>query len=299
MSSSPAPASSDERRRATGYALVAIAASSWGLWPLILHRAEAYGKIDPAFESLVVMIALTLGAAPFLLRDRIAARAPLGAWLAVGWLGVSDALNMVFFFRAYQTTSVAIAVVTHYLTPLFVAIAAPLLLHEKARARTALAVVAGFLGLVVLLRPWAADREPTDGLGAVYGASSAVFYASNVILNKRLAHRFSGSELMFFHGLVAVPLLAIFVSHDAWAHVDARAMAWLCLGALGPGALSGLLFVWGLRRVPASHASTLTLLEPLVAVVMAGAVLHQVVTKTSMLGGAIILASAALVILMR
>jgi drug/metabolite transporter (DMT)-like permease len=276
--------------------MVAIAASSWGLWPLILNKAESYGKLDSTLESLVVMVALTIASAPLMLRDRVRVRAPLRAWLAVGWLGIADALNVVLFFRAYQTTSVAIAVVTHYLTPLFVALAAPLLLAEKARARTYVTTFAGFVGLVILLRPWAADREPGDLLGGAFGAASAVFYASNVIVNKRLAGTFSGSELMFFHGLVAVPLLMAFVPHDAWSHVTTPGLGWVCLGSAGPGATAGLLFVWGLRRVPASHASTLTLLEPLVAVVCAALWMRQIVTTTSMLGGAIILASAALVV---
>lgn len=284
------------RTRASGYAMVAIAASSWGLWPLVLRRAESFGGLDPSLESLVVMIALTIASGPLLVRDRVRVRAPMRAWLAVGWLGIADALNVVLFFRAYQTTSVAVAVVTHYLAPLFVALAAPLFLSEKARLRTWATTFAGFVGLVVLLRPWAADRRAGDLLGAALGAGSAVFYASNVIVNKRLTAVFSGSELMLFHGFVAVPLLALFVPHEAWSHVDGRGLAWLCLGAVGPGATAGLLFVWGLRRVPASHASTLTLLEPLVAVVIAAAVLHETVTVTSMLGGAIILVSAALVV---
>ena len=291
----------EERERTTGaalqaYALVAIAACSWGMWPIILRKAESYGGLDTQLESLVVMIAVTLASAPLVLRDRIKTRATARGWLGVAWLGLADALNVVLFFRAYQTTSVAIAVVTHYLAPLFVALAAPLVLGERGRLRTYVTTFVGFVGLVILLRPWAADRKPDDLLGAACGAGSAVFYASNVLVNKRLSDSFSGSELMFFHGLVAMPLLAIFVPAGAWAHADARGLAWLCGGALGPGATAGLFFVWGLRKVQASHASTLTLLEPLVAMVMAAALLHERVRPTSIVGGAIILGSAALVV---
>ena len=43
------------------------------------------------------------------LRDRLARKATLGEWLGVAWLGVGDAMNAFFFFKAYQRTSVAIA----------------------------------------------------------------------------------------------------------------------------------------------------------------------------------------------
>lgn len=281
---------------AGGYAMVAIAAASWGMWPLLLKRAESFGGLDPSFESFVVMVAITVSSAPLLLRDRSPERATGKQWVGIAWLGIGDALNVVLFFRAYQATSVAIAVITHYLTPIFVAVAAPLLLRERARGRTYAAAAVGFAGLVVMLRPWAANREATDAVGAAMGAGSAVFYASNVIVNKRLSRSFSGAELMFFHGLVAVPLLALFVPSGAWSHLDARAMAWLIGGSLGPGALSGLLFTWGLRRIPASHASTLTLLEPLVAVAVASIALGQHVQPSTLVGGAIILLSTIAVI---
>ena len=67
-------------------------------------------------------------------------------------------------------------------------------------------------------------------------------------------------------------------------------------GALGPGALSGLLFVWGLRRIAASHASVLTLLEPFVAVVLAAAVLGEGLGAVPIAGGALILTGAILVV---
>ena len=66
--------------------------------------------------------------------------------------------------------------------------------------------------------------------------------------------------------MLVVPLLAVLVPLHEWGAIDARAAGVVALGSFGPGALAGLFFVWGLRRVPASRASTLTLLEPLVAV---------------------------------
>ena len=277
--------------------MVAVAASSWGSWPFILHHVESFGPVDAVLESLVVMVAITLASAPMVLTDRIKGPAGRRGWLGVGWLGVADSFNVLLLFGAYQMTSVPIAVVTHYLTPLFVALAAPLLLREPGRPRTYVAAAMGFAGLVVMmLGRGAPDRGQNDWLGAALGAGSAVFYASNVIVNKRLAGRFSGSQLMFFHGLVAVPLLAILSCHAEW-HIATPAMLWLALGALGPGAAGGLLFVWGLRRIPTSHASTLTLLEPLVAVTMATLTMGQRLRAPVVLGGAVILASALLVML--
>ena len=281
-----------ESRRAGGYALVAIAAMSWGTWPLILKRAP----MPAALQSAMLMLVLTVASLPVMLRDRVDARPTRAQWAGVAWLGVSDALNVILFFAAYQRTTVAIAVLTHYLTPIFVALLAPLILKERAGSRTLAAVGVAFLGLVLMLQPWGASLAGNEVVGAALGAGSAVFYASNVMVNKRHVKAFSGAELMFFHGLVATPLLFALVPLDQYARVSRDAL-WVVLGgALGPGALGGLLFVWGLRRIPASQASVLTLLEPFVAVVLAAAVLDQRVGALALAGGALILVGAVLVV---
>jgi drug/metabolite transporter (DMT)-like permease len=282
-----------------GYAAVALAASSWGTWPLILRTAERMAPISPALESTILMAVIFAGSGVFVLRDRVARKATMLQWVGIGWLGVGDALNDYFFFAAYQKASVAVAVLSHYLAPLFVALGAPFVLRERPTVRTYGAVAIAFTGLVLLLHPWSASAHAGDAAGAIFGASSAVFYASNVLVNKRLGHAFSASELMFFHCFVALPLLAAMVPHAEWRSFDARAVSLLAVGSLGPGALAGLAFVWGLRRIPASHAGALTLLEPLVAVMLGALVYGESVGLVGVFGGALILTGAVLVVVRR
>lgn len=281
-----------ERRRSLGYALVCVAACGWGTWPLILKHAP----MASALQSAILMVVLTAASLPVMIADRVKRRATARNWALVACLGLSDAANVALFFAAYQRTSVAIAVLTHYLTPIFVALAAPIVVREKARASTFVAVALAFAGLVLLLEPWRAGLGRDDVVGAVLGAGSAVFYASNVLINKKLADVFSGSELMFFHGLVATPILFALVPASAYADVPTRAWLVVLGGAIGPGALGGLLFVWGLRRVPASHAAVLALLEPLVAVMLATAVMRETIGFVPLAGSAAILGGAIIAI---
>ncbi len=255
--------------------------------------------MSPALQAAVLMIVMTIASVPIMLRDRVRARPTAAQWAAVAWLGVGDALNAALFFAAYQRTSVAIAVLTHYLAPIFVALAAPFALGEKATARTFASVGVAFTGLLLLLQPWGAEIPRGALVGAALGAGSAFFYASNVLVNKRLGSAFSASELMFFHGLVATPMLLAFVPAEAYRNVPWPAVFVVVAGALGPGTLGGLMFVWGLRRIPASQASVLTLLEPFVAVTLAALVMGQRVGLLAVAGGALILTGALLVVTTR
>ena len=91
------------------------------------------------------------------LRDRVAARRTWQAWASVAWFGVADVLNVLLFFAAYKLT-IAVAVLTHYLTPIFVALVAPLVLRERMTARTGWAIAASFSGLAVMIRRRAPRR---------------------------------------------------------------------------------------------------------------------------------------------
>jgi drug/metabolite transporter (DMT)-like permease len=286
-------ADTERRRAAVGYGLVAFAACTWGTWPFILRAASRWGPIPVPLQSTIVLAVVTAASGPLVLRDRVRVRAPPRAWAGIAWLGFADAMNVLTFFRAYQLTSVGIAVTTHYLAPIFVALLSPWVLRERARAATWLAVAAAFAGLVLLLRPYDASFSAKDGAGAALGAASAAFYASNVLVNKRLVGVFSGSEMMFWHGVVATPLLALLVPGGAWAALDPRAAVQLVLGGLGPGTLAGLFFVWGLRRIAASRAAPITLLEPLVAAAGAWLLYGEALAPVSVLGGVLILAGAA------
>jgi drug/metabolite transporter (DMT)-like permease len=280
------------RSRAAAYASVAIAAVAWGTWGLAIRRTEAMGPMPTSLESTIVMAVTTAVTGVMSLRDRVARRA---TWRARGWvaaLGVADAFNVLLFFAAYKIT-IGVAVLAHYLTPILVAIASPLFLRERLTRRTVLAIAASFAGLAVMLAP----SDHPAGMAAVwtsaaFGAGSAIFYASNVVMNKFVVDQFSTSETMFWHGVVATPLLAAFVPRAAWAAIDARAAVFLAVVSIGPGALAGAAFVWGLRRMPAAHASALTLLEPLVSVLIGAALFGESLGGRGLVGGALILGGA-------
>ena len=288
--------------RVLPYAAVALAASSWGTWALIIRHAESIGRMPAALEAAIVMGVITLVSGVTSLRDGAHGRRTWGAWACVVGFGVSDLLTGLLFFAAYKLT-IAVAVLTHYMTPVLVALTAPLLLREKMTPRTSLAIAVSLVGLTVMLARLG-GHDAGDGAGesaavvwtsAALGTASAVFYASNVIVNKFIVDSFSTSQAMFWHGLVATLLGLALVPPAAWPTIDPRAVEFLLLAAVGPGALGGLAFVWGLRRVPAAHASTLTLLAPVVSLFLGAAVLGERVGVRAFVGGALILAGAVAV----
>jgi drug/metabolite transporter (DMT)-like permease len=281
------------------YAGVALAAASWGTWTVFLRLARGSGPLAPELSSFVVFA--TMGVVLLPLALRATRRAPpvrsKRDWSLVAAFGVTDALNCALYFAALETTSVAVAVLTHYVAPLLVAVAAPLVLGEPRRPSTLVAVAVGLFGLTLLLSPWNVGVEAGSQLlgGALLGLGSAVFYATNVLLTKRLSRRFEAPELLVYHMPSALLLLALAVPEGGWA-ISAPALAWLVVGALGPGALAGVVFMRSLAVVPAAHASVLTLVEPFTALAIATFAWGESLAITAVVGGAAILTAAYLVV---
>jgi drug/metabolite transporter (DMT)-like permease len=279
--------------RKSGYVMAGAAAAGWGLWPVFLARAERGAPIPAAVEGLFPLVVMSLVTLPFAFGKATPLPRKFAPWMAMAWLGVSDAGNVLSFFSAYQRTSVAIAVLTHYLTPLLVALFAPLVIREPFERKTLFATALAFAGLVVLLEPWRGQLRRDDIVGAALGTLSAFFYASNVLVQKRAGGWFSPAQFLCFHGVVAIPILWLAVPAGALGALHASAALWLTAGSILLGAVCGVLFLFGLQRVRASHASILTLMEPLVAVAVGVTVLGQPLRVLTLVGGAMVLTGAA------
>lgn len=295
-----------------GAVLVVAAAALWGCWSIVFKNAERLSSapLSAPLESTVVFAVMLVTMVPLALYTRAqqtkastkASTSTLAPRSAASWallfaLGVTDGLNALCFFQAMQTTTVAVAVLTHYLTPLIVALFAPLVLGERRRASTFVALAIALLGLVLLLRPWT-NVDADDVKGATLGALSAVFYAANVFIGKRLFARFNSFEVAGWPKLTSLFVLAVAAVVAGPVDVDGAALAVLVVGGLVCGSLPTVLFYAGLQKIAASQASVLTLVEPLVAVVVGVAVwgepLHVflVVGAACVLGGALIIARA-------
>jgi drug/metabolite transporter (DMT)-like permease len=280
---------------------VAVAATGWGTWSLFLRPAA----VDARWSSAIMLTVVALACMPLLLRR--AARGPSEGrsrtardWWAIVFLGIFDAGNAGLFFAAMSVTSVAVAVLSHYLAPVFVAAAAPFALGtERRRGATALALAALF-GLALVLEPWhLAPANVSAGrplLGAALGAGSAVFYAVNVLITKRIGPRFTAEEQLGYHSILSAAILALLAVVQHAPLPTTSGLLLVAAGGVLVGATSGLLFLYGLKRITAEQAGILTFLEPLSAVLIAWGAWGERPGAAALLGGVIVLVAGALAV---
>lgn len=267
-------------------AAVAIAAASWGTWSVFLRPAE----LPAATAGVLVLVVMAIATAPAALRAHpvVWDRATVG--LLVG-NALFDAVNVLTFFAAMQETTVAVAVLTHYLAPVLVALAAPWIDRQRVPGAAAAAVIS-VAGLTLVLEPWTSTAAP---LGAIYGAVSAVAYAGNVFVVRRLSLRIGAPRAICYHALLAALVMAPFALVAGGAPT-VGGVAWLALGAVLTGAVAGAAFVWGLGVIGSARAAVLTYLEPLVGVAVGALVWDEPLGRYAAVGAALVIAAGVYVV---
>ncbi len=290
-------------RTIVGVLCLVVAAAAWGCWSIVFRTAEKLSltPLSSTKETALISIAATAVLAPLALRHarrqqhddntRLRRRRGLRMLLV---LGICEALNSLCFFAAMQHTTVAIAVLCHYLTPVIVAVASPLLLRERFRASTAAALAVALVGLALLLQPWRSVSEH-DAIGAGLAALSAVFYAATVLIAKGQSQVFAPLELAAVPKISAVPALIAAVVITGDVHIELAPAMVLIVGGVVCGAIPTLLFYAGLSRVLASQASVLTLVEPLTAVIIGVVVWGEPLGAVAAVGGACVLVGAGII----
>lgn len=279
------PVTSPRSPQLAGTIAVAVAASSWGLWALFVRPAG----LPSATFSLLVFLTMGLVVLPLALRSAPATWSRRAVLLVLA-NGVCDALNVLTYFAALQQTSVAIAVMTHYLAPVLIALLAPWVERERVPGAVVGALVA-LLGLMLVLQPHD-GVSAADLTGAALGAASAVAYCGNVFVVRRLTPLIGATRTMSYHSLVGA-LIVLPFAIDAGVTPDATQLGWVVSGSVVLGAAAGVAFVRGLAIIGSSRAAMLTYLEPVVAVVAGAVAWGEQLDRGAVIGVVLILGSGA------
>lgn len=272
------------------------AAGLWGtsgIFSVLLFRAGAGADDVAFFRPLVATVALVSWA---LLRERRALWP--GRDLLVLW-GVGGGVTALFqlsYQMATEAVGVPATVGMLYLAPLLVmAGGRPLLGEVPARTQ----VVFGSLAVVGVWAVVAGARGAEvslDAAGVTWGLVTAAGYAGYTLFGRWAASRWSPLTTVLQSYLGATVILAVVLpvlgGPPTWPAGIRSGVLLVAYGVLTV-AVAVLLFYDALRRIPAARASVTATVEPVVAAILAAAVLGQHLTATGWIGLVLVVAGVA------
>ena len=232
------------------------------------------------FVSQFLLIVLVLGAVqvPRLLRTTRLKHQLLRSVLMM----LSTVLNFLALrhLRLDQTQTI------YFLAPFVVALLAGPFLGEWVGWRRLVAILVGFSGILVVVRPGAATFEPA----LIFSFGSMLAYATFMLLTRYLASHDPPEVTLFYSLLAGTYFLAPLAIVD-WVWPD-EAFIWLLLASMGLwGGLGHYIFILAYRRAPASTLAPFVYLGLVTHVAAGYLVFGETPDRWTLAGAAIVIAS--------
>lgn len=219
----------------------------------------------------------------------------LGPWRRTGWAGVVGGLGLVAAFAgaiyAIQSTTIANAVFLFSATPFFSAVLGWVLLREKVRAATWVAIAVAVLGMAIMVREGANAGALAGNLAAIGSALGFAVFAITVRWGK-LADMLPA---VILGGLFSMAVAAIVLASQGQPLAPSlRDIAIIiAAGAIILG-IGMTLFTLGSRVVPAAEATLLTMLEVVLGPVWVWLFLSESASLMTFVGGSVVICAVAL-----
>tara|TARA_B110000858_G_scaffold36738_1_gene41287 strand:- start:678 stop:1337 length:660 start_codon:yes stop_codon:yes gene_type:complete len=134
------------------------------------------------------------------------------------------------FFTSLSRLSLAEATIILFFAPLITTMLAPLILKEKIHYYTLLAVMAGFIGMIIVIDPnniWGVKKIDMYWLsGILYGIAGALFYSLYQIGTRVLAPVESAITSLFFSGAAGLlgSTILVLIDYDPASGMQAWRM---------------------------------------------------------------------------
>ena len=204
--------------------------------------------------------------------------------------GAAMSVNWILLFAAYKYTTVAMATLSYYFAPVIVTVASTVLFREGLTAKQISCFVMSTLGLVMVIGV-SGGGGSHDLLGILLGLGAAVFYAAVVLINKGI-RRVSGLNRTFMQFLAAILVMTPYISMTGGSHLAGLDMTGavnlMVVGVFHTG-ICYCMYFSSLRYLKGQEASILSYIDPVVAVILSVAVLHEPVSPLQAAGGFMIL----------
>jgi len=194
-------------------------------------------------------------------------------------------VGMMAGFWAIVHLPLAQAVAISYSTPLFVTIGAVWVLGETVRARRWAAVLIGFIGVIILLRP---DADTFTGASLV-ALLAAVMSASVAISIKFLTRTESPDAIVVFTTALWVPISLVPASLF-WQTPSGITWLWLVLAGLF-GTVAHMCWTRALQLGDASILTPISFMQVLVVGVLGWWLFGESVDRYTLIGALIIFGS--------
>lgn len=214
------------------------------------------------------------------------------------WLVLTGAimgLNWMLLFEAYSYTTVAAATMCYYMQPTIVILLSPLVFRERLSGRKLACAAAAIVGMLFVSGVLSGGiGQVRDIRGIAFGLGAAALYAAVIILNKKVVvEDIYAKTVIQLAGaaLVMIPYVLLTEGVPELTLTAADIGMVLLVGIVHTG-ITYALYFGSMQRLKAQTVAVMSYIDPVFALLLSAAVLHESLTPLGIVGAVLIIGSA-------
>lgn len=216
------------------------------------------------------------------------------------WLILTGAimgLNWMLLFEAYSYTTVAAATMCYYMQPTIVILLSPLVFRERLSGRKLACAAAAIVGMLFVSGVLSGGvGQVQDIRGIAFGLGAAALYAAVIILNKKVVvEDIYAKTVIQLAGaaLVMIPYVLLTEGVPELTLTAADIGMVLLVGIVHTG-ITYALYFGSMQRLKAQTVAVMSYIDPVFALLLSAAVLHESLTPLGIVGAVLIIGSAVI-----
>jgi drug/metabolite transporter (DMT)-like permease len=216
--------------------------------------------------------------------------------IASAFLGI--VFNQWLFVTGLKLTTVVNTVLITTTMPVFTLVVSAIAGTERPSLRRVLGILLAAAGVIYLISPTRADVTAGSRFGDLLILASAILYGAYIAISKPLVTEYGALPTITWIFIVAtiptVPVGVISSAHMSLATIPAGTWAAVIYIVVVPTVIAYLLNAWALKSVPPTTVAVYIYFQPLIAFLVAPAVLGEAFTWHTAVAAALVFTGVAI-----
>lgn len=212
-------------------------------------------------------------------------------------LGMLHTFTVFTYFLCIKYTTISIAILLLYTSPMYVTIFSPIFLHEKITKYGIIALILSLIGVLLIVDPITLTSkmqfETTKIIGIVAGIISGICSAGVIITIRYLRNDYDPTAQRFWSIVIAIIILS-YAAFNTNLSIIVQNIEILVMFGFISTAVASILYIKGIAQLSAQTGSILSLIEPVSVLFLDHFLLKTPLIYTTLIGCIFILISAVI-----
>ncbi|MBQ3523846.1 MAG: DMT family transporter [Clostridia bacterium] len=230
----------------------------------------------------------------FIKKDKISFKAIKSNLFLLCLSGIFIGINWILLFESYQYTSVATATLCYYMAPVFVIIASPILFKEKITLKKAICVIVALVGMVLVSGIIETGFTGIGELkGILLGLGAAAFYASVIVLNKKIKNVpiYDKTIVQLVSAATILVPYSILVEDNSSVEITPLVIIMLLIVGVVHTGFAYALYFGTIEKLHTQTVALFSYIDPIVAIILSAVILSEKMSVFGAVGAVLILGS--------